>query len=124
MSATKGLLVLFATLTVAFAAVSVYEYFQLGAQRATSSGQTTTQPSQATQPLSSSSSIQILNGNTFETFCYVQWNSSTPSTFTIANVKFALWTNTTITYSGGHAMAPQVATVVMSSHFLMALPKV
>ncbi len=35
------------------------------------------------------------------TFTYTQWNSSTPNSFAISGVKFALWTNTTVTYTGG-----------------------
>ena len=34
-------------------------------------------------------------------FNYAAWNSSTPNTFTIYNVKFSVWTNTTITNTGG-----------------------
>jgi len=47
-----------------------------------------------TQPLPT-----IVVGGT--TFTYTQWNSSTPDSFTISGVKFSLWTNTSVTFSGG-----------------------
>jgi len=63
----------------------------------------TAQPQSTSSPqaFSDRGLIQILNGTGFETFTYAQWNSSTPSTFTIASVTFSLWTNTSVTFSGG-----------------------
>jgi len=62
---------------------------------------TITQSAPAPQPLSSSGVIQVLNGSSFKAFYYVQWNSSTPNTFTIDNVRFTLWSNTTVTNTAG-----------------------
>ncbi len=61
----------------------------------------TAQSSSTSQALSDHGTIQILNGTSLETFAYTQWNSSTPSAFTIADVTFTLWSNSTVTYTGG-----------------------
>ena len=106
---TKTLLVPFVILTVVLAAASVFEYSELsrsGTLTLITTYTTTTTASLATQPLSSSGFIQINNGSSFKTFHYVQWNSSTSNTFTIANVKFTLWTNTAVTYSAGSCYGP------------------
>lgn len=39
-------------------------------------------------------------------FLYTMWNQSTPNSFTLDTVKFTLWTNTTITFSGGSCFGP------------------
>jgi hypothetical protein len=104
MNTTKTLLVLFVILTLILAAVSVFEYSQSSHSETLTlitTYTTTTTASLATQPLSNSGFIQILDGSTFKVFYYVQWNSTTPNTFTIINVKFTLWTNTTVTNTGG-----------------------
>ena len=101
MQPTKILLALFVVLTVGFAALSVFEYDHSSGAGSTVL-ETTTQVSTTTTTLTSTapqSLPTIVVGGT--TFTYTQWNSSTPDSFTISGVKFALWTNTTVTYSGG-----------------------
>jgi hypothetical protein len=39
-------------------------------------------------------------------FLYTVWTQSTPNSFTLDTVKFTLWTNTTITFSGGSCFGP------------------
>ena len=99
MKATTILLVLFiaSTIILAYTAASLATHPET--TYLTTTYTTTTTASLATQPLSNSGYIEISNGSSFKIFHYVQWNSSTPNTFTIANVKFTLWT-TTESYTG------------------------
>jgi len=88
MQPSKILLALFVILTIAFATLSAVEYGQLTATKRTN---------QVSLPL-----ISIGGAG----FTYTEWNSSTPNTFTISNVKFALWTNATAIYAAGSCYGP------------------
>lgn len=91
MKRTKALLATFVILTIFFASVSVYEY--------ASSNQVLTSTASSTKSLLGSSGRLVIQG--MGTFDYLERNASTPTQFTFDNVKFALWTNTTVTYTGG-----------------------
>src|SRR2546427_7928103 len=101
MKGVRILLTLFVVLTIVFASISVFQF-------ATHNGTTVIQSSTTvitlftsttitTQPLPNQGLIHIVVGG--KVFTYTQWNSSTPNTFTISNVKFALLTNATGSYT-------------------------
>jgi hypothetical protein len=91
MQPSKILLALFVILTIALAALSAFEYVQLGSTK--TSTQTTTQTS------SIPGTLPVLRiGGTLYT--YSEWNSSTPNTFTILDVKFVITANITVNYGG------------------------
>jgi hypothetical protein len=111
MQTTKILLTLFVILSIVFAVLAAFEYTQSGPRTTTTTTTTTTlqvsvitltQPPGSSAPQTPPAVISI--GGT--TFTYSEWNSSTPDTFTISGVKFALWVNTTVTYSGGSCYGP------------------
>lgn len=94
MQSTKILLTLFVILTIAFATLSAFEYIQLtGAKTST---QTTTETI-VTSSLPPTLPVLRIGGTLFT---YSEWNSSTPNTFTILNVKFAITANITVNYGG------------------------
>jgi hypothetical protein len=112
MQTTKILLALFVILSIIFAALAAFEYTQTGPKTTTTTTTTTTtiqvsvitltQTSGSSAPQTPPAVISI--GGT--AFTYSEWNSSTPDTFTISDVKFALWTNTTVTFTGGSCYGP------------------
>ena len=59
---------------------------------------------QVTIEAASTTTIAVQGGP--RSFAYLEWSHSTPASFTLDNVNFALWTNTTVTYSGGSCYGP------------------
>jgi hypothetical protein len=53
-----------------------------------------------------SSTTAITVSGSLRSFAYLEWSQSTPASFILGNVKFTLWTNTTVTYSGGSCYGP------------------
>lgn len=107
MERTKVLLIAFIVLTILFASISAYEY-AFPNQSLSSSTQSISSSSsipsyQITQSVSSSllgaSGQLVIQG--VGPFDYLQRNSSTPDQFSFDNVKFSVWTNTTVTITGG-----------------------
>jgi hypothetical protein len=91
-----ALVVIIGVIAVAgiFAAVAIY---WMGPHSQNQSLSTTTE-------VSSTTAITV-NGSQ-RSFAYLEWNQSTPASFTFDNVKFALWTNATVTYSAGSCYGP------------------
>jgi hypothetical protein len=99
-------LAVFVVLTLVFASVTVLEY-----TRDTTTTETVTVTATGTQIQASSSSsaefqsngiIDLDSGGNLTQFLYTEWNASTPTTFTFANVIFTLSTNPTITNTGSN----------------------
>ncbi len=96
MEPAKVLLVVFVALTIVFASISAYEYasvLDLGSRSHSSSSSNPT-----TSLLGEKGRLVIQGVGTFD---YLHRNGSTPDQLTFDNVKFTLWTNTTVTYTGG-----------------------
>jgi hypothetical protein len=106
MQRTEVLLIAFIVLTILFASISTYEY--ASPNQASSSTQSISssssipsfQVTQSTSPslLGASGQLVIQGVGPFD---YLQRNSSTPDQFSFDYVKFSVWTNTTVTITGG-----------------------
>ncbi len=91
MQLTKMALALFVILTIAFAALSAFEYVQL------SSAKTSTKTSTQTSSIPGTLPVLRIGGTMYT---YSEWNSSTPNTFSILDVKFVITANITLSYGG------------------------
>jgi hypothetical protein len=96
----RRLIAAFVTLALVFAGLATYDVVTSRQNPSPSGGGSITITSTFTTYLQSNS-----NGSA-RPFVFAQWNQSTPNTFSIAEVKFALWTNTTVTYTGGTCYGP------------------
>jgi hypothetical protein len=95
--------VILIVVVIVLAAFSVYEYTRLLGRNT----RTAVTPTEAnSQLMLGHGIIQLSSGGTLQNFTYVQWNSSMPNALTISDVRFTLWTNTTVTYSGGSCYGP------------------
>jgi len=96
----RSYLVIAAAIVIAGVLISASLFVALGGATRTT---TTTETTTLTSTVQQTPPTIVIGG---ATFTYTQWNSSTPSSFTISGVRFSLWTNTSITNTGGSCYGP------------------
>ena len=98
----RSYLIVAAAIVIAGVLISASLFFVVGqaTKTVTVTGNAATNSAGPTDTVTSTTTIGSSR------FLYTMWTQSTPNSFTLDAVEFTLWTNTTITFSGGSCFGP------------------
>src|ERR1700688_1031398 len=102
MTKVNPVLVVFVSLTLVFASISIIAYSELSTHATVSTTSSEGQTSSSSAAFPTNGLIEIDSHGNRTQFLYTQWNASMPAKFTFDSVVFSLSTNPTVINSASN----------------------